>query len=361
MAEDFGAKPQSPQSACLNGVATSSIYVGIYGKRYGYVASSSGLSATEEEFQEARQRGIPILLFVSQEEKDDDQKQFLERVMGYEVGFTRASYDSPSDLKDKIVQAINDLAGDPHVKTLDSTNAASHLSNHQWGAFRPPQYGVSLGLVVFPERQGDEYFPLRELASKNVQDLLLKDAMFSSPALLSREVGVQTEDGQDNVEFFQSADRFSERKRRISVHVDGTITFGCVLGDEGRQAHFNIVRSFIIDQREVRQCIEMFLSYAAQVYSRTERHELISRVYFGGSLSGIRDKGFGIIPEPAPNGLGMPGHNLSDPLQFPFHPLAIPRAALIDPTTVSADVTELIRRTFKAAKAEYDPKAYNRW
>ena len=66
MAEDFGAQPVSSQTACLDGVRSSDIYVGIFGERYGYVAKS-GLSATEEEFDEARKQGLPILCFEQQE------------------------------------------------------------------------------------------------------------------------------------------------------------------------------------------------------------------------------------------------------------------------------------------------------
>src|SRR4051794_2978374 len=62
MAEDFGAQPHSSQTACLEGVRASEVYVGIYGGRYGSVARS-GVSATEEEFNEARRRGLPILCF----------------------------------------------------------------------------------------------------------------------------------------------------------------------------------------------------------------------------------------------------------------------------------------------------------
>ncbi len=70
MAEDFGAQPFSSQLACLEGVRSSDIYLGIYGERYGYVAPTSGLGATEEEFQEARRRGMDILCFEKKGPKD---------------------------------------------------------------------------------------------------------------------------------------------------------------------------------------------------------------------------------------------------------------------------------------------------
>src|SRR3977135_4124469 len=61
-AEDFGAKPQSPQVACLSGVRQSGLVIPILGPRYG-AKQASGLSATHEEYREAKER-CPILAFV---------------------------------------------------------------------------------------------------------------------------------------------------------------------------------------------------------------------------------------------------------------------------------------------------------
>ena len=62
MAEyDFGAKPMTPREACLEGVRGSDVYAGLFGSRYGYV-TDRGISATEEEFEEAQRRGLPAVL-----------------------------------------------------------------------------------------------------------------------------------------------------------------------------------------------------------------------------------------------------------------------------------------------------------
>ena len=47
MAEDFGARPDSPQVACLTGLRQSDIVVLIVGEHYGAV-QPSGQSATHE-------------------------------------------------------------------------------------------------------------------------------------------------------------------------------------------------------------------------------------------------------------------------------------------------------------------------
>src|SRR4051812_19782868 len=59
MAEMVGARPQSPQSALLGEVAHADIYLLLVGARYGELGAS-GMSPTEEEFEEAKRRNKPI-------------------------------------------------------------------------------------------------------------------------------------------------------------------------------------------------------------------------------------------------------------------------------------------------------------
>lgn len=68
--EDYVATDQRPVDKCLDDVAKSDIYVGIFGFRYGYIPpvahnNPEGLSITELEYQHAKKLSIPDLVFVS--------------------------------------------------------------------------------------------------------------------------------------------------------------------------------------------------------------------------------------------------------------------------------------------------------
>ena len=107
MAEDFPAQPRSSQAACLDGLRSSGIYVGILGPRYGS-ATDSGLSATEEEFDEATRSSMPRLIFVTSAEVDERQAAFLERVRGkWGEGLFYGRFQDPETLKDAIVRALS--------------------------------------------------------------------------------------------------------------------------------------------------------------------------------------------------------------------------------------------------------------
>lgn len=63
-AEDFGTRAGSPQVACLAAVREADLVVLLLGARYG-ASQPLGLSATHEEYQEAK-RHRPVLAFVQE-------------------------------------------------------------------------------------------------------------------------------------------------------------------------------------------------------------------------------------------------------------------------------------------------------
>ncbi len=84
-AEDLGATPTSPQQACLGLVRDSDVVVLLIGESYGAV-QPSGLSATHEEYREARERK-PVLVFVQEHvTRDEQQAEFLTEVQDWATG-----------------------------------------------------------------------------------------------------------------------------------------------------------------------------------------------------------------------------------------------------------------------------------
>lgn len=107
MAEDFGARPTSPQVACLEGVRQSGLVVLILGKEYG-AKQSSGISATHEEYREARQ-ARPVIAFVQEGvDRDPDETEFVKEVQGWAGGLFRGGFTTPEDLQSKIARAIHE-------------------------------------------------------------------------------------------------------------------------------------------------------------------------------------------------------------------------------------------------------------
>lgn len=109
MAEDFGARPQSPQVACLEGVRKADAVILIVGARYG-AKQISGLSATHEEYREAKER-CPVFVFVRENVKrEDEQNAFLTEIQAWGTGFFRAAFSTPENLRHEVTKALHQWA-----------------------------------------------------------------------------------------------------------------------------------------------------------------------------------------------------------------------------------------------------------
>jgi Domain of unknown function (DUF4062) len=106
--EDFGALEASPQQACLAGVRWADAVVLILGARYGAV-QASGLSATHEEYREARERGITLAFVEQGTVREPRQAEFIEEVRGWQGGINTVSFGGPEDLMRKVTSALHEF------------------------------------------------------------------------------------------------------------------------------------------------------------------------------------------------------------------------------------------------------------
>ena len=138
MAEDFGAKASSPQVACLDSLRQSDVVVLILGDRYGAVRPS-GLSATHEEYHEARGRK-PVLAFVQEGVTPESaQAAFISEVQSWEGGLFRAGFSGPDDLQSAIIRALHEWQLANAVGPLDPSEllarALAPMPREQRGYF----------------------------------------------------------------------------------------------------------------------------------------------------------------------------------------------------------------------------------
>ncbi len=107
--EDFTSKSVPSREACLAGVEQADTYVLLIGAHYGAVQGDSGFAPTHEEYELARRRGIPRLLFrKAGVPLDPDQAAFVETLERYDSGLFRSSFVSTADLLTKVAAALRD-------------------------------------------------------------------------------------------------------------------------------------------------------------------------------------------------------------------------------------------------------------
>ncbi|QBX55441.1 DUF4062 domain-containing protein [Nocardioides seonyuensis] len=105
--EDFGAQDLTSRGACLGGVQEADVYLLLLGPTYGGEMDDSRLSATEEEFNTAAGRGLPIYVFKKRDiTPDSAQEAFLSRVGNYQEGRFWTEFADNAELGVAVTKAL---------------------------------------------------------------------------------------------------------------------------------------------------------------------------------------------------------------------------------------------------------------
>jgi hypothetical protein len=112
--EDFPAQALPSREACLRAVASADAYLLMLGPVYGDPLPDTGASPTEEEWNAARTRGIPMLVFRKRGVPlEPAQAEFVARVEDYVSGRFRASFDGVKDLLVAVADSLRAIASGP--------------------------------------------------------------------------------------------------------------------------------------------------------------------------------------------------------------------------------------------------------
>ncbi len=119
--ESYIADERSVRESCLADVAGCDLYIGIIGRRYGFIPSGQPFSITELEYRQARKHKLPALIFikdndailgpfydaVTQENPPDLIESFRQLVnSGTEEAGRPVIFKTPEDLKEQVLKAL---------------------------------------------------------------------------------------------------------------------------------------------------------------------------------------------------------------------------------------------------------------
>jgi Domain of unknown function (DUF4062) len=227
MAEDFGPRAHSPQVACLQGLREADLVVLVLGERYGATQPSSKLSATHEEYREARGRK-PVIAFVKDGvTPEPEQAAFIKEVQNWEGGLFRGGFVAVEDLRDGVIRALHDhtlanVSGPVDSKAL--TRAAVALIPDPG---RQSQRGPILHLAI---AGGPIQSILRpaELEAPSLADALHQTALFGAHRLFEGRRGVDIDlDGATLV-------LAQDNGNKIAVNENGALLLQLHLCDQGQ-------------------------------------------------------------------------------------------------------------------------------
>ena len=332
-AEDFGATPDSPQQACLAGVRDADVLVLILGAEYGPL-QSSGLSATHEEYREARDQR-PVLVFIEQGvEPEADQVTFIREVQGWEQGHFTADFRDADELHDKVMRGLHDYVLANEAAPLDEGELASR----------------ALALVPTPRSTGGTHLfiaiasgPLRpvlrpaELESEALRRFLLAEALTGADSILTPAAGTDVAIRGDSIQLTQN-----QGSGLVTLDETANVLVVVPALDDG--AWRSGIASLI--EEVVGERITRAIRFGARVLNHVDPAQRLTHV---APVVGLR--GAGYTPwrtraeqERSPNAASM-GLGAPDPVVVALSPPVRRRAALLhDTLRLAEDFTVRLRR-----------------
>lgn len=338
MAEDFGALPHSPQIACLDGVRRSATVVLMLGGRYG-AKQASGLSATHEEYREARDR-CPVLIFVQEGVSPDaDQAAFINEVQAWNSGLIRAGFSDAADLQMKITQALHRMEISTATAPFDAAEVLTRTLAFLPRADRNHYSGAMLSIAVAGGPSQAVLRPSR-MEDAILAEKLEQEALFGAARIFMRGEGVSS-GFNDGKLVLKQGDRSS---RSLQLDAQGSILIQQPLED--RQGGRHGISVILVETLQERLAIA--LRYAAWVLDEVDATQRLSHVVLAARITG----GFAMLTrreyEASPNSIQMSGFGQDDRPPVHLTPPQLPRPALVHqaPQLVE-DIATLLRRQWR--------------
>ena len=245
--EDFPATTHSPQVACLAGIRQSDSVVVVLGARYGPV-QPSGLSATHEEFREARGTK-PTLVFVQQGiTPEPQQADLITEARDWVGGGIAPSFRDADALQAAIIRGLHELELSRAAGTVDPAEMLDRARG-----LVPPSNAVSETSLVVAVASGPRQAVLRpsELEARQLARDLMQAALFGDAALLDAADGTSTR--------VRGAALIIEQARaQIALDVEGSIV---IVRPTRRNRGWDGGLSAIIEE-DITQDVELGLRFA---------------------------------------------------------------------------------------------------
>lgn len=206
--QDFPAASHSPQVACLNGIRDSDAVVFVLGQRYGPV-QRSGLSATHEEFREAKATKPTFVLVQSGVVPEPPQAEFIREAREWQAGGVAPSFADPETLTKLVVRALHthELArATGPVDEAEMVERARRLVPVERGWSGAS--GIALIVVAGPYQA---VLRPAELEHPNLRTTLTRELLFGPAALFDPAFGTaaRIEDDRLVVEQEQAGSSFT--------------------------------------------------------------------------------------------------------------------------------------------------------
>jgi len=338
-AETFEAGVSSPRIACLQGVRAADLVVLILGAGYGAVQPVSSISATHEEYREAKEHR-PVIAFVQEGvDREPAQAEFVREVQDWSGGLIRGGFRTPEELRDAVTTALHRFELSAAAAPVDAeemlARAVEMVPRENRNFIR--RAGPLLHLAVVGGPAQTILRPV-EIEEPEFARGLLREATYGANSVFDSAHGSERTFENGALELTQETGAAIEIDERGSVRISVPIAGGT--GMIGTLVEENVAAA-----------VSRALAHAAEILLRIDETERLSRIVVAAGIASNGVMGWRTRREDEANPNSMTVSSMFDrgdhePVHF--QPPDRARAALaFDQSRMTDDLLTLLRRQWR--------------
>jgi len=302
----------------------------VLGPRYGLV-QASGLSATHEEYREARDRARVLAFIQRGVDFEEPQRRFVDEVRRWESGVFTADFTTPESLRDAVVRGLHDLALAEQAGPVDEEEMLAR------GRRRVPRdrghASASLTVVVAGAPRQQILRPA-QLESQELEALLSREALFGAQPIFDRSSGTRASIRDEALVLEQD-------DRAMLLDELGTVSVTQPPMRRDERGHLGL---HVLIEEDIAETIARGLRFAGSVLEEVDARGRITDIV---PVVALRKNYLGWLTraeyERNPNSVPM-SHRDED-VEVTLNPPRRPRSAIrLDAETLAEDLTVLLRR-----------------
>lgn len=333
MFETTPASNQSPRRLLLDRVADCDVLLLLLGAEYGEPVAR-GVSPTEEEFNEAREHGVPVLAVMQNVAREPAQDEFIRRVRGsWEGGKFAPEFHDPVSAVSAVVAALNAWRNAKPEAESRGVAESRALELARGTERNTMTSGSKLRVVITPLTRR------LLLDAVTLDQLSLPDDLASA----ARASGVVTND----MAITTTVDR--DDAIRLEAKGGGWETLNLLIGPDGAVvaeapvggSQQNFGGSVVMHDR-VGQAIERAAAFALAVWQRIDRRDDVQQALIVASVPEAEYKVYALVEPVGSMSMGSMGRPAV--LIAPATPLLVRREDLAGEETVERLRAEIKRR-----------------
>ena len=276
--EDFPSLDVSSRTACLDLVQSSDVYLVVIGDRPG--ASPLGKPVVEEEFEEARRRKLPRIMFLQNVARDVETEDLARRLSDFVAGRLRKTFDAADDLRLAVRNSLGALSG-MNVETNSPSLVETLLRTEE------RESTPTLRLAFVPERK-DEVFDRLEFDRADFRRSMFELSHGNDVRLFDFEGAKETRTDDAALILRQEPRRGSSEYAGVTlrIHEDGAVVIDQTLTGRTRdRSSFGF--DMQIAESDVVEALRSSVAFVNALYEHRDHGQRFATFYYGAAAAGM--------------------------------------------------------------------------